>query len=63
MAKLVERQLVSRAEYDQKKAQLGSAEAALKLARQELDYTQLRAPFDGVIAATYLDNFQVLNLE
>ena len=60
MAKLVERQLVSRAEYDQKKAQLGSAEAALKLARQELDYTQLRAPFDGVIAATYLDNFQVV---
>ncbi|SEL77783.1 RND family efflux transporter, MFP subunit [Atopomonas hussainii] len=60
MAKLVEREMVSRAEYDQKKAQLNSAEAALKMAKQELDYTRLRAPFDGVIAATFLDNFQVV---
>ncbi|MCJ8169658.1 efflux RND transporter periplasmic adaptor subunit [Atopomonas sediminilitoris] len=60
MAKLVEREMVSRSEYDQKKAQMDSAEASLRMAKQELDYTNLRAPYDSIIAATYLDNFQVV---
>ncbi|WP_305856841.1 efflux RND transporter periplasmic adaptor subunit [Balneatrix alpica] len=58
--KLLGQRLVSQAEYDQKKAQLSSAEAALRLARQELAYTQLKAPFAGVVAATYVENFQVV---
>lgn len=60
MAKLIERQMVSRAEYDQKKAEMDSAEAALRMAKQELDYTRLRAPYDGIIGATYTENFQVV---
>jgi RND family efflux transporter MFP subunit len=60
IAKLYERQMISRSEYDQRKAALDSANAALSLARQELDYTQILAPFNGVIASTYVDNFQVV---
>jgi RND family efflux transporter MFP subunit len=60
IAKLLERQMISRAEYDQRKASLDSASAALSLARQELDYTRILAPFDGVVANTHVDNFQVV---
>ena len=60
MAKLLERQMISRAEYDQRKATLDSASAALSLARQELEYTRLLAPFDAVVASTHVDNFQVV---
>ncbi|HUE91569.1 efflux RND transporter periplasmic adaptor subunit [Pseudomonas sp.] len=60
IAKLLERQMISRSEYDQRKAALDSANAALNLARQELDYTRILAPFDGVVANTHVDNFQVV---
>lgn len=60
IAKLLERQMISRSEYDQRKATLDSANAALSLARQELDYTRILAPFDGVVANTHVDNFQVV---
>ncbi len=60
IAKLLERQMISRSEYDQRKAALDSANAALSLARQELDYTRILAPFDGVVANTHVDNFQVV---
>ncbi|WP_207884582.1 efflux RND transporter periplasmic adaptor subunit [Pseudomonas sp. 30_B] len=60
VATLNERQLVARAELDQRKAQLDSAEAALKLARQELGYARLTAPFDGVIAQLPVQNHQML---
>ena len=60
IAQLLERQMISRSEYDQRKAALDSASAALSLARQELDYTRILAPFDGVAANTHVDNFQVV---
>ena len=60
MEQLVERQMVSQAEYDQRKAQFNSAEAALNLARQELAYTRINAPFDGVVARTHVEQFQVV---
>ena len=53
------RQMISRAEYDQRKATLDSASAA-QLARQELEYTNILAPFDAVVASTHVDNFQVV---
>ena len=40
------------------KAAFESAVAALKIARKALDDTCLRAPFAGVVADTYVDNFQ-----
>lgn len=60
MEQLVDRQMVSQAEYDQRKAQFNSAEAALNLARQELAYTRITAPFDGVVARTHVEQFQVV---
>ncbi|MEL0167307.1 MAG: efflux RND transporter periplasmic adaptor subunit [Pseudomonadaceae bacterium] len=60
MEQLVDRQMVSQAEYDQRKAQFNSAEAALNLARQELAYTRIIAPFDGVVARTHVEQFQVV---
>ncbi|HEC52806.1 hypothetical protein LCGC14_0091940 [marine sediment metagenome] len=60
MEQLLEKQMVSRAEYDQRKAQFNSAEAALNLAKQELAYTKLSAPFPGIIARTHVEQYQVV---
>lgn len=49
---------VSRAQYDQSKAELDIARAALATARTDLSYTVLKAPFSGVIAEVYADNHQ-----
>lgn len=49
---------VSRAQYDQAKAELDISSAALATARSELSYTELRAPFAGVVAEVYADNHQ-----
>ncbi len=41
-----------------KAAEIKSLAAALDAAKLQLSYTQLRAPFDGVISRRYVDNFQ-----
>lgn len=43
---------------DQSKAQIVSAQAAVDIARDELGYTTLRAPFGGVVSKRYVDNYQ-----
>jgi RND family efflux transporter MFP subunit len=43
---------------DQSKAELDSAQAAVDMARDELGYTTLRAPFGGVVSKRYVDNYQ-----
>ncbi|MGR9088133.1 MAG: efflux RND transporter periplasmic adaptor subunit [Gammaproteobacteria bacterium] len=40
------------------RAELQSAKASVAAARDQLEYTRLRAPFDGVIARKYVDNYQ-----
>lgn len=60
MQQLVERQMVSRAEFDERQAQYNQAEAALNLARQDLAYTRLVAPFDGLVARTHVERYQVV---
>jgi membrane fusion protein, multidrug efflux system len=40
------------------RADLQSAQAAVEAAKDQLAYTYLRAPFDGVIAKKYVDNYQ-----
>jgi len=40
------------------RADLQSANAALAAAKDQLAYTRLQAPFDGVIARKYVDNYQ-----
>jgi RND family efflux transporter MFP subunit len=40
------------------KADLQSAKAGLAIAQDQLDYTRLRAPFSGIVARKYADNYQ-----
>ena len=40
------------------RADLQSAKASVAAARDQLAYTRLKAPFDGVIARKYVDNYQ-----
>lgn len=43
---------------DQARAQVKSLEASVQAARDQLEYTHLRAPFDGTVVATYVENFE-----
>ena len=51
----VENKLAAR---DESVAATRSLKASLEAAKDELDYTYLKAPFDGAITAKYVDNFQ-----
>lgn len=55
---LVEKNYVSRSDYDAKKALFEIAKANLSAAQHDLDDTVIKAPFDGTVAKTYVDNFQ-----
>jgi RND family efflux transporter MFP subunit len=57
-SKLVEKKAVSVALFEGKRKAFEIAEAEMKIAAKALLDTRLTAPFDGVIAATYVDNFQ-----
>ena len=60
MKQLVDRKMVSQAEVDERQAQFNQAEAALELSRQQLAYTRLSAPFDGLVARTHVERYQVV---
>jgi RND family efflux transporter MFP subunit len=45
-------------DIDAKRAEIRALEAAVAAAKNQLDYTRLTAPFDGEVAARYVDNFQ-----
>jgi RND family efflux transporter MFP subunit len=47
-----------RADLDKAKADIKSLQATVEAAKDKLDYTYLRAPFSGIIATKYVDNFQ-----
>ena len=49
-AELVKRKLVSQAEHDQKNAVMRVRQSGLTRAENNLDYTRLIAPFDGIVA-------------
>ncbi|MEN8237010.1 MAG: efflux RND transporter periplasmic adaptor subunit [Pseudomonadota bacterium] len=57
-SKLLKSQFVSQAKVDTIKAELDVAQANLDTALRDLEYTTLRAPFDGLIARRYVENFQ-----
>ncbi|WP_086934401.1 efflux RND transporter periplasmic adaptor subunit [Agarilytica rhodophyticola] len=46
---------------DEAEANLKEAEAALAIARDNLAYTQLVAPFNGIVAQVNIENYQVVN--
>ncbi|RTR37113.1 efflux RND transporter periplasmic adaptor subunit [Shewanella canadensis] len=55
---LVDKQLVAQSEYDQINAQYLVSRAEARQAQLYLDYTELRAPFDGVVSDVLLESFE-----
>ncbi|WP_340677881.1 efflux RND transporter periplasmic adaptor subunit [Paraglaciecola sp.] len=60
---LLSQQLVSRSGFDESKAQLQVTDAALKVAKTNLAYTELHAPFDGQVAQRFVQNFENINAQ
>jgi len=57
---LFQKKYASKAELDQYRASLRSAEASVKQANDNLRYTALRAPFSGVVSHVSVENFQFI---
>jgi RND family efflux transporter MFP subunit len=55
---LVAEGAISRRDYDRVEANFKTADAALAQAKQNVDYTILRAPFDGTIANRHVQAFE-----
>ena len=49
---------VSQAEHDKRKTMFESAEADLKIAEKAVKDTHLKAPFSGLVAKKFVDNYQ-----
>jgi RND family efflux transporter MFP subunit len=47
-------------DLEAKRAEIKALEAAVENAKNQLDYSVLKAPFDGKVAARYVDNFQTV---
>jgi RND family efflux transporter MFP subunit len=47
-----------KARFREDSARIEAAKAALRKSELDLQYTSLRAPFDGTIVATYVENFE-----
>lgn len=54
---LLERQILSRADFEKVESQYLVAETQLKKAQQELAYSTILAPFEGYIAKRHIENF------
>ena len=59
---LVEKGAISRVDHDNIRAKFFTAKAQLDEARQNLEYTELKANFDGYIAKRYVENFEEIIL-
>ncbi|WP_298773789.1 efflux RND transporter periplasmic adaptor subunit [uncultured Shewanella sp.] len=57
---LFKQKLISQAEFDNAQAELKSSKAALANAKDNLSYTQLHAPFTGIIAKRIINNHQIV---
>ncbi|MFO6425084.1 efflux RND transporter periplasmic adaptor subunit [Motilimonas sp. KMU-193] len=55
--KMLDKKLMAQSEYDQMRAQYLVAKAEHRSAELQLSYTELRAPFDGLISNVALDSF------
>ena len=60
-AELIDRQLIAQADYDQRLALMKVRQSDLTRARNNLDYTRLVAPFDGIIARRLAENFETVS--
>ncbi|MEL0617975.1 efflux RND transporter periplasmic adaptor subunit [Cobetia marina] len=59
----VEKGAISRARFDEAQAEFQSAQAQYSQAQDQLSYTELKAPYDGVIARVPVDNYQVVTAQ
>ena len=60
---LAERGVIADSELDELSTRYRQAQAALKLARDNLSYTRLVAPYDGVVASTEQENHQFVQAQ
>lgn len=58
---LLERKLVSRAEYDKAEAALKSANAAREQAQEQLEHTVVRAPYSGIVVKRHVEPGETAN--
>ena len=58
---LLERKLVSRAEFDKAEAALKSANAAREQAQEQLEHTVVRAPFSGIVVKRHVEPGETAN--
>jgi RND family efflux transporter MFP subunit len=56
--RLIESGAISQLEFDRVEAQYKKARAALDAATQDLSYTELKAPFDGIVATRLVERFE-----
>jgi len=70
LTELLSRQAANQNEVDEAKAKRDAAvgrtaavQAKLDHARNQLSYTELRAPYDGVVAETYVDTFTTVQAQ
>ncbi|MBN9670075.1 efflux RND transporter periplasmic adaptor subunit [Roseibium aggregatum] len=59
---LRDRSVISQSAYDEQKNTYDLAAESLKEARQNLEYTTLRAPFDGIVSVRLIDNFTTVSV-
>lgn len=57
-AELIDRRLISESEYDERLALMRVRKSNLTTARNDLEYTSLVAPFDGVVSRRNVENFE-----
>lgn len=55
---LVDKGFISKMDYDKLEAEFKNARAALEAARQDLEYTSLKAPFSGTVAKRHIQRFE-----
>ncbi len=56
--KLVKEGHISKMDFDKLESNFLSAKAELNLVKQQLAYTELKAPFDGVVANRHIQNYE-----
>lgn len=59
----LERGAVSQAQFDEAESEARAARSTFEQAQEQLTHTQLRAPYDGVIARVPVDNRQIVQVQ
>jgi RND family efflux transporter MFP subunit len=57
-AELIDRKLIAQADYDERLALMRVRKSNLTTAKNDLAYTELLAPFDGVVSRRNVENFE-----